>query len=123
MSAHPGPVGQAAFEAVCPDCGTVAVTFEHAEGAFDDTPVFCGNCGRLRGVMGAIRKMVHDPANPAFSTSEKPAVAGNASVGNHDQKTPTKPAPSSTRHDHLEIGRQELDGRIGPPRRDPDREC
>jgi hypothetical protein len=67
MNAHPASTGRAAFEAVCSNCETVAVRFKCAEGALDDTPVFCGNCGRLRGLMGAIRKLAHAPADQAIS--------------------------------------------------------
>ncbi len=121
MSAHPGAARQAAFEVVCPTCGTVAVTFERAEGAFDDTPIFCGSCGRLRGVMGAIRKMVHEPAASTLSQSGEPGAAGNESAGAHHNQTPTDSDPP-VRYDDIEIG-HELDGRTGPPWRDPDREC
>jgi hypothetical protein len=66
MSVHLASTGGPAFESICSNCKTVAVTFECAEGALDDTPVFCGNCGRLRGLMGAIRKMAHETADPVF---------------------------------------------------------
>ena len=67
MSAHSASGGRAAFEPICSNCETVAVTYDCAEGALDDTPVFCGNCGRLRGLIGAIRKLAHQPATPAGS--------------------------------------------------------
>jgi hypothetical protein len=60
MSASATPA--TAFESVCSNCATLAVTFECADGALDDTPIFCRNCGRLRGLIGAVRKMAHEPA-------------------------------------------------------------
>jgi len=66
MSAPPPTcTDPATFEAVCAQCETLAVTFQHAEGALDDAPVFCSNCGRLRGLMGSIRKMAHESTAPS----------------------------------------------------------
>lgn len=57
-----------AFESVCSNCATLAVTFQCADGALDDTPVFCTNCGRLRGLIGAVRKMANEPARTSTPT-------------------------------------------------------
>ena len=68
MSAYPPTsTDPAIFEAVCAQCETLAVTFQRAEGALDSAPVFCSNCGRLRGLMGSIRKMAHESAAPHSS--------------------------------------------------------
>jgi hypothetical protein len=67
MTTQSASAGLAAFEPICPNCQTVAVTFECAEGALDDTPVFCGNCGRLRGMIGAIRKLAYQSEAPVGS--------------------------------------------------------
>jgi hypothetical protein len=48
-----------AFEAICANCATLAVRFECLEYAPDDTPVLCGNCGRQRGLVGAVRQLAH----------------------------------------------------------------
>lgn len=67
MSAsRPTCAGPDTFETICSQCATLAVTFHHAEGALDSTPVFCSNCGRLRGLIGSIRKMAHE--GPALLT-------------------------------------------------------
>jgi hypothetical protein len=60
------------FESVCSNCATMAVTFECNDGALDDTPVFCRNCGRLRGLIGTVRKMAHQPATPHPAGSRSP---------------------------------------------------
>lgn len=57
-----------AFESICANCATLAVTFECADGALDDTPIFCRNCGRLRGLIGAVRKLAHEPAASCAAT-------------------------------------------------------
>jgi hypothetical protein len=57
-----------AFEAICSNCATLAVTFEGADGALDDTPIFCRNCGRLRGLIGAVMKMAHQPVGACTLT-------------------------------------------------------
>ena len=69
MSAHRSSyTGSPSFEAVCSQCATLAVTFECAEGALDDAPIYCRNCGHLRGQLGGVRKMAHEPAHePAAS--------------------------------------------------------
>ncbi|MGX1166156.1 hypothetical protein AB7M16_002422 [Bradyrhizobium sp. USDA 372] len=60
------------FESVCSNCATLAVTFECNDGALDNTPVFCRNCGRLRGLIGAVRKMAHQPATSHSAGSRSP---------------------------------------------------
>ena len=67
MAALLASIDRATFEPICSNCETVAMTFECAEGALDNTPVFCGNCGRLRGLIGAIRKLAHESSAPAAS--------------------------------------------------------
>lgn len=53
---HIDPAG---FEAICANCATFAVKFDCLEYASDDTPILCGNCGRLRGHMGAVRQLAY----------------------------------------------------------------
>jgi hypothetical protein len=67
MSTHSASPGRTAFESICANCETVAVTLDCAEGALDDAPVFCQNCGRLRGLIGAIRKLARQSAEPLGS--------------------------------------------------------
>ena len=54
LSIDPAP-----FETICANCATLAVRFECLEYASDDTPVLCGNCGRQRGLVGAVRQLAH----------------------------------------------------------------
>jgi hypothetical protein len=80
MAARPASTGRATFEPICSNCETVAVTFECAEGALDNTPVFCGNCGRLRGLIGAIRKLAHESSAPVVSQGLTDEAIGQALV-------------------------------------------
>ena len=69
------PIDPMAFETICANCATLAVTFECLEYAPDDTPVLCGNCGRQRGLMGAVRQLAH-LTPPGELSSIAPSIMG-----------------------------------------------
>lgn len=53
------PIDPVAFEAFCVACATLAVKFECLEHAPDDTPILCASCGRIRGLVGAVRRLAN----------------------------------------------------------------
>ena len=49
------------FQAVCDDCGSLAVRIENPERASREATVYCGDCGASRGTMGALRDLAVRP--------------------------------------------------------------